>query len=95
MLLKGSIICLHTDYVLNLALVQDHYSQEEHKYEIAPRGNSRAGEPYMRTMPCLMCKLKEFKKSTQKRVLQFVSNEVGGIMSATSAGALQDNMPDN
>lgn len=40
-------------------------------------------------MPSLMCKLKEeSKKSTAKRVL---SNEAGGIMSATSAGALPCN----
>ena len=46
----------------------------------------------MRTMPSVMCKLKEeSKKSTPKHVLQFVSNEAGGIISATSAGALPCN----
>lgn len=89
------VLCTHYEKeVLNLALVQYYYSQGEHKLKVVPHGNSRAGEPYVRTMPSLMCKSKE--KSTPKRVLQFVSNEAGG---ATSAGALPHNrqqvkMPD-
>ena len=43
----------------------------------------------MRTMPSVMCKLKqEATKSTPKRVLRFVSGSTGGILEATSAGAL-------
>ena len=74
---------------LNLALLQYNFSQGEHKIVIAPHGNSRSGQSYMRTMPSVMCKLKqEAKKNTPKRVLQFVSEASGGIMEATSAGAL-------
>ena len=36
---------------LNLALVQYLFSQGEHKLKIAPHGNSRYGQPYVRTMP--------------------------------------------
>ena len=57
--------------------------------KIAPHGNARSGQSYVRTMPSVMCKLKkEAKKKTPKRALQFVSKEAGGILEATSAGAL-------
>ena len=73
--------------VLNLALVQYHFSQVEHQLKIAPHGNARSGQSYVRTMD--MCKLKkEATKKIPKRALQFVSQEAGGIMEATSAGAL-------
>ena len=79
----------HNNDVLNLALVQYHFSQGEHQLKVAPHGNARYGQSYVRTMPSVMCKLKkEAKKTTPKRVLQFVSQEAGGIMEATSAGAL-------
>ena len=43
----------------------------------------------MRTMPSVMCKLKEESKTSKpKRILQFVSNEAGGILNAPSASAL-------
>ena len=43
-------------------------------------------------MPSVIHKLKqEAKKGTPKRVLQFVSSEAGGILEATSAGALPRN----
>ena len=76
----------------NLALVQYHFSQGEHNLKIAPHGNSHSGQSYVQTMPGVMCKLKqEAKKITPKPVLQFVSSEAGGIMEATSAGALPRN----
>ena len=79
----------HHNDVLNLALVQYHFSQGEHQLMIAPHGNARSGQSYVRTMPSVMCKLKnEAKNKTPKRALQFVSQEAGGIMEATSAGAL-------
>ena len=59
---------------------------------VAPHGNSRSGQSYVRTMPSVIHKLKqEAKKNTPKRVLQFVSCEAGGILEATSAGALPRN----
>ena len=74
---------------LNLALVQYLFSQGEHKLKIAPHGNSCYGQPYVRTMPSVMSKLKkEALEKTPKRALQFVSCEAGGIMEARSAGAL-------
>ena len=79
----------HNSDVLNLSLVQYHFSQGEHQLKIAPHGNARYGQSYVRTMPSVMCKLKkEAKKKTPRRALQFVSHEAGGIMEATSAGAL-------
>ena len=63
---------------------------------VAPHGNSHSGQSYVRTMPSVMHKLKqEAKKNTPKCVLQFVSCEaggiLGGILEATSAGALPRN----
>ena len=59
---------------------------------VAPHKNSRSGESYVRTLSSVIHKLKqEAKKSTPKRVLQFVRCEAGGILKATSAGALPCN----
>ena len=53
---------------LNLALVQYFFSEGEHKLLVAPHGNSLYGQPYVRTMPSVMCKIKEeAKKTTPKR----------------------------
>lgn len=77
---------------LNLSLVQYNFSRGEHSVKVAPHGNAQHGKPYVRSMPSVMCKLKEEAKgNTPKRALQFVSNEAGGIMDATSAGALPRN----
>lgn len=77
---------------LNLSLVQYNFSQGEHCVKVAPHGNARYGQSYIRTMPSVMCKLKkEGEGKTPKRALQFVSSEAGGIMNATSAGALPRN----
>ena len=77
------------DDILNLALVQYHFSEGVHQLKTAPHGNARSHQPYIRTMPSVMCKLKEqAKKQTPKRVLQFVSSEAGGILEASSSGAL-------
>ena len=43
-------------YIFNLALVQYYLSQGEHKLKVAPHGNSRGDEPYVRMMPSLMFK---------------------------------------
>lgn len=85
----GFCLADHNNDVLNLALVQYHFSQGEHQLKIAPHGNAHSGQLYIRRMPSVMCKLKkEAKKKTPKRVLQFVSQEAGGILEASSAGAL-------
>ena len=77
---------------LNLALVQYLFSEGEHKLLTAPHGNSRYGQPYVRTMPSVMCKIKEeARKAMPKRALQFVSSQAGGILHAMSAGALPRN----
>ena len=57
--------------------------------KIAPHGNSKKSEGYVRTMPSVMDKLKNASTSnTAKRALTFVSNESGGITKASSAAAL-------
>ena len=74
---------------LNLALVQYCFSQGEHDIKVAPHGNSRSGDVYIRTKPSVMTKLKAAAtQSTPKRVLKFVSDEQGGVMGASSAGSL-------
>jgi len=61
---------------LNLALVQYFLSEGEHELLTAPHGNSRYRQPYIRTMPSVICKVKEeARKSTPKRALQFVSSQ--------------------
>lgn len=57
--------------------------------KIAPHGNSKKSEGYVRTMPSVMDKLKNVSTSnTAKRALTFISNESGGIAKASSAAAL-------
>lgn len=74
---------------LNLALLQYCFTSGEHEVKIAPHGNSKCGSAYIRTMPSVMTKLKEAAtQKTPKRALQFVSDEQGGVLGATSAGAL-------
>lgn len=57
--------------------------------KVAPHGNSKSGGAYIRTMPSVMTKLKEAAtRKMPKRDLQFVVDEQGGVVGATSAGAL-------
>ena len=88
-------LCYITDNdggTLNLALVQYFFSEGEQKLLTAPHGNSHYRQPYIRTMPSIMCKVKEeARKSTPKCALLFVSSQAGGILHATSAGALPSN----
>ena len=44
----------HCSDVLNLALVQYYFSQGKHELKIAPHGNARSGESYVRTMPSVV-----------------------------------------
>ena len=74
---------------LNLALLQYCFISGEHEVKIAPHGNSKSGSAYIHTMPSVMTKLKQAAtQKTPKRALQFVSDEQGGVLGATSAGAL-------
>ena len=94
-LLLCMCVCAITDHdedTLNLALVQYYFSEGEHSINVAPHGNARHGQPYLRTMPSVMCKLKkEARDKTPKRALQLVSDKAGGIVKAPSAGALPRN----
>lgn len=73
----------------NLALLQYLFTFDEHPVKIAPHGNSKMSEGYVRTMPSIMDKLKSASNTnTAKRALAFVSNESGGITKASLAGAL-------
>ena len=75
--------------MLNLAFLQYYFSQGEHTLKYAPHGNAHSGEPYIRTMPSTLCKVKEkAKETTAKRALKYLSNEAGGILEATSASSL-------
>ena len=90
-----NIVCdmfIHADSegdTQNPALLQYVFTFDEHPVEIAPHGNSKKSEAYVRTMPSVMDKLKCASTSnTAKRALTFVSNESGGITKASSAAAL-------
>ena len=57
--------------------------------KIAPHGNSKGGESYVRTMPSVLTKLKSTAaEKTAKRALAFMAQEAGGVESAHSASAL-------
>ena len=74
---------------LSLAIVQYIFTSGEHEVKIAPHGNSKGGESYVRTMPSVLTKLKSTAaEKTVKRALAFVAQEAGGIKSAHSASAL-------
>ena len=74
---------------LNLALVQYVFTHGDHEIEVAPHGNAKRAEPYVRTMSSVMQKLKSVAtKKKPKQALAVVSNESGGVVSAPSAGAL-------
>ena len=74
---------------LSLAIVQYLFTCGEHEVKIAPHGNSKAGESYVRTMPSVIDKLKSTAaKKTAKRALTFVAQEAGGITTAHCASAL-------
>ena len=65
---------------LSLAFVQYLFTCGEHEVKIAPHGNSKAGESYVRTMPSVIDKLKSTAaKKTAKRALTFVAQEVGEL----------------
>ena len=85
-------VFLHVDSqgdTQNLALFQYAFTFKEHAVKIAPHGNSKKSEGYVRTMPSVMDKLKNASASnTAKRALTFVSNESGGITKASSAATL-------
>ena len=74
---------------LNLALVQYVFTHGDHEIEVAPHGNAKRAEPYVRTMSSVMQKLKSVAtKKKPKQALAVVSNESGGVVSVPSAGAL-------
>ena len=74
---------------LNLALLQYYFTSGEHEVKVAPHGNSKNRGAYIRTMPSVTTKLKQAAtQKTPKRALQFVVDEQGSVVGATSAGAL-------
>lgn len=52
----------HDGDALNLAFIQYHFSQGEHGINVAPHGNARHGQPYWRTMPSVLGKLRKEAK---------------------------------
>ena len=77
------------DDMLNLAFLQYYFSEGEHTLKYAPHGNSQSSEPYIRTIPSTLCKVKgKAKETTAKHALKYLSNEAVGILEATSASSL-------
>ena len=67
--------------MLNLAFLQYYFSEGEHTLKYTPHGNSQSSEPYIRTMPSMLCKVKEkARETTAKCALKYLSNEAGGIL---------------
>lgn len=58
----------HNIDVLNLALVQYHFSQSGHQLKITPHRNAHYRQSYVRTMPSVMtlCKLKKRSQEDSK-----------------------------
>lgn len=68
------------DDTLNLALVQNTFTYEEHTVKIAPHGNSVKLESYVHTMPSALNKLKDVSLSnTAKGALSLVTNDITTI----------------
>jgi len=75
--------------MLNLALIQYLFTEGEHEVKVAPHGNSKQREGFVRTMPSVLKKLKNVAThSAAKRALSFVDDQLGGMLTASSAGAL-------
>ena len=74
---------------LNLAFVQYYFKNGPHSLIFAPHGNAHSQQPYVRTKPSTMCKIKEkAKQTTAKRALKYLNSEAGGILEASSASSL-------
>ena len=56
----------HNNDVLNLALVQYHFSQGEHQLKIAPHSNAPSRQSYVRTMPSVV-QIEAAEKKTPRR----------------------------
>lgn len=56
---------------------------------VFPHGNAKRKDPYMRTMPSVVHKLKgAVTEKKPKQALAILANESGGTVGAPSAGAL-------
>ena len=65
------------------------FTRGDHEIEVAPHGNAKRAELYVRTMSSVMQKLKSVAtKKKLKQALAFVSKESGGVVGAPSSGAL-------
>ena len=73
-------MCIITDSendTLNLALVQNTFSFEEHEVKVAPHGNSVKSEGYVRTVSSVMSKLKDISSSNSaKHALSLLTSDI-------------------
>lgn len=73
---------------LNLAFVQYCFKSGTHSLTFAPHGNAYSQQPYVRTKPSTICKIKEKgKQTTAKHALKCLNSEAGGILEASSASS--------
>ena len=81
---------------MNLALVQYFFTGPPHPVLQKPHGNSKSSEPYIRTSPSTLQKLKACAKSdSQKEAVKSVSKAKGGVVKANAAGDLPRNCQQN
>lgn len=61
-----------------------YYLPKNFKPKPVPHGNSRGSKPFFSTLPSTMAMIKpECEKSGPKQVIQRVSSNMGGVLSAT------------
>lgn len=78
--------------LLNLALVHYTFDNEEHKILSRPHGNSKSHNPYIRTKPSTLHKLREVSQYLPpKHAVGEVSKSVGGVAGAYSIAELPRN----
>ena len=77
---------------MSRAVVQYHFSEDEHPISVRPHGNSKKGTGFIRTMPSTLDILDTVaEKQTPKGAVHSVSSQLGGIINSQSAGTLPRN----
>lgn len=78
--------CCYKGELGRLAFVQYSFDRHEHSIDLKPHGNSKQNQPFRRTKPSTLTKLKvSIETKAPRKVLREVENLQGGIIGAKSA----------
>ena len=78
---------------LNLTFVQYSFCGKPHSVLQRPHGNSKSSQPFVRTTPSTLQKLKDCRKNhqTPKQAVSTITNEKGGIVNTKAVGDIPRN----